>query len=106
MLAAGKRDRYVTIERFTTSEAASGAWVETWATWRTAWMGKSEITAVERLRAFQPIEDTTVIWEAPYISGLLPTDRLSYEGKLYDITGIAEIGRREGLEITAVAHRP
>ncbi len=37
------------------------------------------------------------------MSDIDPKDRVRFEGRVYDIVGVKEIGRREGLEITAVA---
>ncbi|MCA9467679.1 MAG: head-tail adaptor protein, partial [Nitrospira sp.] len=38
-----------------------------------------------------------------YRADLTPIDRLSYAGRTYDVTGVVEIGRREGLEIYSKA---
>jgi head-tail adaptor len=35
--------------------------------------------------------------------GVEETDRVSYDGKDFEIIGVKEIGRREGQEITAAA---
>lgn len=105
MPAAGKLDRRVTIERKTTSRSSTGAVIETWATWRTVFMGKSDITANERFRADQELAVETTVWESHYIDGLRTDDRLSVDGKVYDILGIAEVGRRAGHQITAMAVR-
>lgn len=39
--------------------------------------------------------------DAGMVIGFLTTDRLTFEGRLYDIKDIREIGRRRGLEIRA-----
>lgn len=39
----------------------------------------------------------------PSLATLSPTWWLTFEGRAYDILGVKEIGRREGLEITACA---
>jgi hypothetical protein len=44
----------------------------------------------------------TVRW-SPFTAGISPKDRLTCEGVEYDITGIKEIGRRVGVEISASA---
>lgn len=103
MPAAGKLDRRVTIERKTETRSATGAVIETWATWRTVFMGKRDITGTERLRADQELAAETTIWDSHYIDGLRTDDRLNAEGKTYDIVGIREVGRRAGHEITAQA---
>lgn len=105
MVAAGKRDRRVVIERKTTSRSETGAVIETWSAWKTRWMGKRDISGSERVRADQELAVETAVWDDLYIDGLRSDDRLNHEGKIYDILGIAEVGLRAGHEITAMAVR-
>ena len=105
MPAAGRLDRLVTIERKTTTRSSTGAVVETWAPWKAVWMGKRDIRATERFRADQDLAVETTVWDSHYIDGMRSDDRLSVEGKVYDILGIREVGRRMGIEITAQAVR-
>lgn len=105
MPAAGRLDRRVTIEAVTTARDALGQPVETWTTWKTVWMGKKDIRAAERFRADQEIAEETTVWMSHWIDGLTAQHRLVVEDKTYDIVGLAEIGRRAGLEITATASR-
>lgn len=105
MPAAGRLDRRVVIQRATVTPNAIGEQIQTWATWRTVFMGKQDIRAEERLRADQELATETTVWLSHWIDGLRTDDRLSVGGKIYDIIGIAELGRRSGLEITATAVR-
>lgn len=105
MVSAGKRDRFGVIERKTITRSATGAVIETWAIWQTRWMGKRDITGTERLRADQELAAETAIWDMLYVDGLRTDDRLNVEGKVYDIMGIREVGRRAEHEITAQAVR-
>jgi SPP1 family predicted phage head-tail adaptor len=103
MLAAGRLDRLVVIERAVTVQDEFGEPVATWSAWKTVFMGKRDIRAEERFRANQELATETTVWTSHYIDGLTPTDRLNVDGLLYDIVGIAELGRRAGMQITATA---
>jgi hypothetical protein len=37
------------------------------------------------------------------VADLSPKDRLTFDGRVFNIIGVKEIGRREGLEISASA---
>lgn len=104
MPAAGRLDRRVDILRATTSVNEIGEQLEQWNVWRTVWAGKKDIRADERLRADQELATETTVWISHYIPGLTVRDRFSVEGKVYDIIGLAELGRRAGLEITTTAN--
>lgn len=105
-LPAGKRDRLVTIELKTIAQDEFGQEIETWASWRPVWMGKRDIKANERIRANQVLAEEAVVWDSEWVKDLNASDyRLNYEGQVYDIKGIAEVGRREGWEIISMAVR-
>jgi head-tail adaptor len=70
------------------------------------WASKSDISDGEKFAAREVAASITSrfrIWWSSFSSELTPKDRLVCEGRTYDIVGIKEIGRREGLEITAAA---
>lgn len=103
MPAAGRLDRRVVIERATKSQNAIGEEILTWASWRVVMMGRKDVRADERLRADQELATQTTVFTAHYIVGLRTDDRLIADEQTWDIIGIAELGRRSGLEITATA---
>ena len=81
--------------------------VETWADYGSpVWAEKIEISDGERWRAGAVDASVTtrfrIRWSS-FSAELTPKDRLSCEGRVFNITGIKELGRREGLEITAAA---
>lgn len=103
---AGRRDRHVTIEKKTIAQDEFGQEIETWAAWRTAWMGKRDIVGIERIRANQTLSEETVIWDSEWVEGLNAWEyRLNYNARIYNITGLAEVSRRAGWEITTTAVR-
>lgn len=70
------------------------------------WASKADVSDGERLRAGQVEASLTtrfVVRWSPFTAALTPKDRLRCEGRDYDILWIKEIGRREGLELSARA---
>lgn len=60
----------------------------------------------ERLRAGESLasmKSRFVTRWSPKLATVDPRDRISYGGRIYDINGVKEIGRRQYLEFTASA---
>lgn len=72
---------------------------------RTLWAAKVPKSEDEHFgsEAKQRYSQRVVTFRTRYTADLVETDVLSCEGVSYEITGIRELGRREGLEITAEA---
>lgn len=71
------------------------------ATFRAEKIHKSED---ERFAAEQRYAVRAVTFRAWFRADVIETDRLVCEGVTYDIRGVREIGRREGIEISCEAH--
>lgn len=105
LLSAGKLDRRVTILRAGGASTDSwgeddpGADVETvrWASVRPA-PGTERFANAEN--AATAVMRFVFRWEAGLVE---PTDRLRHAGLTYDVKSVTEIGRREGIEVLAVA---
>lgn len=106
---AGKRDRRIKIERYTTTQNGLGEEIETWSALATVWANVVPISDGERIEAQQvnaSISTRFTILYSTDVDDVNPKDRIEYpvgSGTYYDIYGVKELGRREGLEITATA---
>jgi SPP1 family predicted phage head-tail adaptor len=108
MPAAGLLDRMVQFRRRTLSDGPLGQ-VETWANHgQPIPAEKHDLSDGERWRAGEVQAHVTtrfkLRWSA-FTAGLTPRDRLTFEGREFDISGIKEPPgtRRQWLEITAAA---
>jgi SPP1 family predicted phage head-tail adaptor len=103
----GKLDRRIQFLRATWTDDGM-AQVETFAPHGDpVWAHKAELSDGERWRAGEVAAHVTarflVRWSS-FTAGLTPNDRLTCEGRTYDIAGIKEgARRRQWLEITAAA---
>jgi SPP1 family predicted phage head-tail adaptor len=105
-MIAGRLDRRITIERYSSTINDLGEEVGTWAPLATVWAAKSDIRDSERFVAQQVNSTITTRFQIRWLSKIADVnakDRLSHGGRLYGIVAVKEIGRREGLEITAAA---
>lgn len=103
---AGKLDRRIQFQRGTMIDNGLemvGAWS---AYGSPVWAGRKDVSDGERAAAGW-IEATLAsrftVRSSTFTRSLTAKDRITTEGLSYDITGIKELGRRDFLEITAVA---
>jgi SPP1 family predicted phage head-tail adaptor len=102
-MRAGKFDRRIVIQEAISSPDEYGQPIQTWTTFAERLAQKLDVRAQERFEAAQEIATETTTFRIRYLAGVLPTMRVVCEGKTYDIRGIAELGRRRGLDITCEA---
>ena len=100
-------DRKITLQRFTyTTDPGSGEQVKTWSTLAAVWASKRDVSDSERVASAEVSAEIgtrfQIRWDSAW-SDLNPKDRVVYDGRTYDIVGVKELGRREGLEISAIA---
>lgn len=100
-MRAGKLDRAIIFERVATEIDEAGTPVETWS--RLA-IRRAEIIrdgATETVEGSGAVSSTVVKFRTRYTPGLTLADRIGFDGRVFDITEIVEIGRRRSLEISA-----
>jgi SPP1 family predicted phage head-tail adaptor len=101
-------DRRIVIERYAETRDTFNNVVQTWSTLATVWASKKDVKDVSNAERFRTQEVGAEVatrfgirW-SPTVSGVNAKDRIQYDGATYNITGIKEMGRREGIEITAM----
>lgn len=100
---AGKLDREIVIESATKTQSGTGEETLVWATFASCWAQVTPMTASERYRGDALHSARVSVFRVRYVAGVLPTMQIAYEGLKWRITGIAEVGRRAFLDITAEA---
>jgi SPP1 family predicted phage head-tail adaptor len=111
---AGERDRRLRFEIADETQAAgSGQPVQAWKLVREVWGSKRDLSGSELFRAQQLVAKVSTEFEilypdwAPFpIANADESMRLTVvgeEAKVYDITLVLEVGRRDGLRIMAWA---
>jgi SPP1 family predicted phage head-tail adaptor len=99
----GRLDRRITIlQRGSTSDDWNQS-ANSYTTLATVWAEVREQGATEREEVDQTVTVATKLFIIRYRADITTLHRITYNSDTYDITGLAEVGRREGLRITAVA---
>lgn len=105
-MRAGELDRRITIDQAVTANNALNEPIQTWISLATVWAKVTPVSDGERMRASEVSAQITtrflIRWSSA-MSEVTPKDRVVYAGRTYDIFFVKEIGRREGIEISAAA---
>ncbi|RZN10287.1 hypothetical protein CWO91_13930 [Bradyrhizobium genosp. SA-3] len=99
-MRAGNLDRIIEIQRRTTGLDLYGTVIETWTTFATMRAQLLKNATDDREGARGHTTDAVLTFRMYYFASLSLNDQLLYEGQQYEITGIAEIGRRVGMDVT------
>lgn len=103
VLDPGRMDRRIRIESRTDGQDAAGAPVPAWSHLATVWAEVRPERGGEALDGDRILATEAALFRVRYLSALNVRCRLLYGGKTWDITGISEMGRQEGQEISATA---
>lgn len=98
-------DRRITLRRSTSAPNAFNEPVLTWRDFATVRARWRDASANERVRAAEVGGQLSAIFEirwSPSVAGVDERDRLVFDGREYNITGVRDIGRRSLREISAV----
>jgi SPP1 family predicted phage head-tail adaptor len=105
-MRAGALDRRVTLMRAVTTLDAFNQDVAGFTRLAEAWAERTAVSDGERVRAQQVGASVTHRFKLRWsraAAGITPKDQLVCEGVTYQVSAVKELGRREGLEITASA---
>jgi SPP1 family predicted phage head-tail adaptor len=106
MPGAGELDRQITIQRVTTTPNGFNERIETWSDLAAVSARRRDASATESYRAqevgAQITAHFTVRWSSQ-TADVNPRDRLTFDGRIYNITAVRDVGRNHWREIDAVA---
>jgi len=102
-LVTGRLDRRITFRRPTFIQNEFGEAEASWEDVTTVWAEVKPLRGREYFAAQQVNSEVTTRFRIRYLSGVDTRWRILHDGLEYDIFSVAEIGRREGLEILGAA---
>jgi SPP1 family predicted phage head-tail adaptor len=100
-MQAGKLDRQVVIKTKTDGQDGAGGATQTYTPLDTVWAEVSSPSGRQMMAGAEVINRAEMRFRMRYRSDFDETARIEHEGRDYVILHIAEIGRREGLDILA-----
>lgn len=99
----GRLDRRIILLQRSTSADDWNQNVDSYVQLAEVWAEVRDQGAKEREEADQRVTVNPKIFTIRFRSDITTKHRISYDSDIYHITGITEIGRKEGQRITAVA---
>ena len=107
MVDPARFDRRITIQRKTTTQNDLGEKVETWSDLVTVLAARRDVSDSERIAAAEVSATITTRFQIRWSTNVQDVNpgghRILFGDRLYDIAAVKEVGRREGIEITAAA---
>ncbi|WP_161556104.1 phage head closure protein [Mangrovicoccus ximenensis] len=103
MIEAGKLQHYIELQHETEIVAASGAVTKTWTAYAAGRAELRQATLSEFLADYGTGTENNGVFLIRWLPGVTVSDRIVHGGRVWNIVAIAEIGRRRGLELRAVA---
>lgn len=101
IVCAGNLNRRITIQQKALSTNTPDP-VETWSTWATVWAERMDTRGRETFAAAREELERHTVYTIRYRAGLRGDMRIVEGADQYDIESIAELGFKEGWEISAV----
>lgn len=103
-MRAGKLDRRVTLQKWTEiGRDDLNQPVFEWVDGVTVWAQQRPQRGAEAVKAGQMEGVRMMQFQIRYRGDVSVKDRIIFDGAAYEITGLSELGRRDGLEIDCVA---
>ncbi|NPD17313.1 head-tail adaptor protein [Xinfangfangia sp. D13-10-4-6] len=102
-MQAGKLQHRIELQRLSETPGPHRHVVQTWTTYAS---GKAELRQSglsEFLTTFGEGVSNNAVFLLRWVPGVAVSDRILHGGKVWNIVAIAEIGRRKGIELRAVA---
>lgn len=101
LLEAGRLDRWVTIERATTTKNRLNEDVQTWDTHAERWASCKPAPGTERFQSAETAAHAPMRFVFRWEDDLVDVeDRILHDdGRRYPVVSVNEIGRREGWEV-------
>ena len=96
----GRLDRQIQIQTSTQTVDSWNHPTDTWTTLATVWATRTDRRSTEQTETNQVTGITTTDWTIRWMTGITHDARVvDAAGQIYEIRGIQEIGRQEGLRL-------
>lgn len=103
-MRAGSLDRKIVVERYSLDgDDGYGNPAPQWAPWITVRAQIVQSSSEEFFLAGGLTEQVGILFRVRFVDSLSTADRIAYNGMLFNIKEVKEIGRRRGLEIRCVS---
>lgn len=102
-MRAGRLDRRITLQVVTRARDASGSWTESWANVATdpvVWAGKRDTLGSERVQSGAETSTADAVFVLRWRNDITTSHRVLEGALAWDVVALAELGRRDGLELT------
>lgn len=94
---AGDLDRRITVQRCTEAPDSFGQVIPTWSTLAVVWAKVERNGGGEKFATDQRTSRSEAAFTIRYRAGITPKMRVLFDGEVWEIEAVDELGRRDGL---------
>lgn len=98
---SGEFDRTIEIHKRSVTRDTDGGELVSWKKKGKYWAKLKWLRSTERYASAQIRESKSVTFTIRFVDDVTPDDRILYNSEYYRITGLAEMGRKKYIEISA-----
>ena len=98
-MKAGRLTEVIEIQRATSTVNDAGTPEQTWAALATLRAERVDPSTAETIEGYGASDTATVTLRARFLDGVTNADRVIWKGAPWNITRVAPIGRRKGIEL-------
>lgn len=96
---AGQMDRVIELQTATTTTGSNGETIATWQLYKRVRASIRWETGGEGFTADARYAKQLVVFQIRYQPGIVPTMRIAYDGRFYEVLDVQELGRRHRLDL-------
>ena len=104
-MRSGKLDRQIVIQVKSETPNEYGEPEESWSTHATVWAQARQVNAYQRFQSSAELSARVTVFRIRHLSTVTEEMRVSYDGLIWNILGIAEIERGHEMELTCQAYK-
>lgn len=105
-MRAGRLDRRVTLQRRALTRDVYGGEVPNWTDYATVWAGREDKRGREEFEAGAVRGEAQAVFRLRHRPDVRVEDRVLDAGTIWDVISVAEVGRRDMLELAAKRAQP
>lgn len=101
-MRSGRLKRVITIQQATTELNDVGTPEHAWTDLAVIRAEVERVSTEELIRGFGASDETVVIFRTRHLAGITNADRVTFEGRVFNLKEVVDLGRRGGLELRGV----
>lgn len=102
-MKAGKLIHLIEVQQVTTTFSEAGTPAHVWSHLMSTRAERVAQETSEFIRGYGASDETVAVFRTRYLDGITTAHRIAFDGQVFNIKEVMQLGRRQGLELRCVA---